>query len=168
MHEHYARIIYRKPAQYVDALGFGVTLVGGWCAGNLIHPDNHGDELFLQTSFMHTLSHYEKTNAFAGNNLHGALKYPLDPTGKPPREAIASMGNFLIRGPFTAKDGTPLCLIFGFILGNFASDDQDVLAAGIVRLTCRDQKSPKQERSLRCRDCIPPFARRRGSESSQR
>jgi hypothetical protein len=38
----------------------------------------------------------------------------------------------------------------------------------IVRLTCRDQKSPKRDARLRCRDCIPPFARRLGSEGPER
>jgi len=52
--------------------------------------------------------------------------------------------------------------------GGDGVEQAHMLQQGIVRLTCRDQKSPKQERSLRCRDCIPPFARRRGSESSQR
>jgi|SRR5260370_32306757 len=39
---------------------------------------------------------------------------------------------------------------------------------GIVRLTCCDQKSPRQDARLRCRDCIPPFVRRLNSEGPQR
>jgi hypothetical protein len=46
--------------------------------------------------------------------------------------------------------------------------DRTINLVGIVRLTCRDQKSPKQDVRLRCRDCIPPLARRLGSESPQR
>jgi hypothetical protein len=37
-------------------------------------------------------------------------------------------------------------------------------AAGVVRLTCRDQRSPKRDARSHCRHCIPPFARRFGSK----
>src|ERR1700730_12598212 len=38
----------------------------------------------------------------------------------------------------------------------------------IVRLTCRDQKRPRQDARVRCRGCIPPFVRRLSSEGPQR
>src|SRR5215472_119538 len=39
---------------------------------------------------------------------------------------------------------------------------------GVVRLTYRDQKSPKQHARSHCGHRIPPFARRLGSEDPQR
>jgi hypothetical protein len=39
---------------------------------------------------------------------------------------------------------------------------------GIVRLTYRDQRNPKQDVRSHCRHRIPPFARRFGSEDPQR
>jgi hypothetical protein len=39
---------------------------------------------------------------------------------------------------------------------------------GVVSLTYRDQKSPKQHARSHCGHCIPPFARRFSSEDPQR
>jgi hypothetical protein len=39
---------------------------------------------------------------------------------------------------------------------------------GVVRLTYRDQRSPKQDARSHCRHRIPPFARRFGSKDPQR
>jgi hypothetical protein len=42
------------------------------------------------------------------------------------------------------------------------------IRAGVVRLTYRDQRSPKQDARSHCRHRIPPFARRFGSKDPQR
>jgi len=39
---------------------------------------------------------------------------------------------------------------------------------GVVRLTYRDRRSPKQDARSYGRDCIPPFARRFGPNDPQR
>ena len=41
-------------------------------------------------------------------------------------------------------------------------------AAGVVRLTYRDRRSPKQDARSHCRHRTPPFARRFGSKDPQR
>jgi hypothetical protein len=41
-------------------------------------------------------------------------------------------------------------------------------SGGVVRLTYRDRRSPKQDARSHCRHRIPPFARRFGSEDPQR
>ena len=46
--------------------------------------------------------------------------------------------------------------------------DQWNTPAGVVRLTDRDRRSPKQDARSYGRDCIPPFARRFGPNDPQR
>ena len=45
---------------------------------------------------------------------------------------------------------------------------QTIGPTGVVRLTDRDRRSPKQDARSYGRDCIPPFARRFGPNDPQR
>jgi hypothetical protein len=44
----------------------------------------------------------------------------------------------------------------------------DKPSSGVVRLTYRDRRGPKQDARSHCRHCISPFARRFGSKDPQR
>ena len=48
------------------------------------------------------------------------------------------------------------------VQGRVSGDPRGMGRCGVVRLTCRDQRSPKRDARSDCRHCIPPFARRFG------
>lgn len=116
---HSGRIFFREAVVGKDPLGMGVTLVSGWLAGNLIHPENSDNELYSRTVLSMTARAGGTGERFVGSTMDQPVCEGLE-GGEPYTPApISAAGNFLLRGPYFGPDGEPFTLIFGFVLGRY-------------------------------------------------
>src|SRR6516165_5538864 len=77
-----------------------------------------------------------------------------------------------LRSVLVGRDvlSTLALVFFAYLPLNRASpfEHHAMARSGVVRLTYRDRRRPKQDARSHCCHCIPPFARRFGSKDPQR